>query len=94
MTDDQIPDLSENWEKSLERVRRVNARSDVHGMTRPLRNPDEREFLRRIGREGPLQEVALTKPFAEAITRASELPVSVQDRVAAIMLEIIERDLA
>jgi hypothetical protein len=52
-----LPDLREKWAERLERIRRSQARTDVRGMTRPPRDPVEREFLRRIGREGPFIEV-------------------------------------
>lgn len=51
-----LPDLREKWAERLERVRRSQARTDVRGMTRPPRDPVERAFLRRIGREGPFIE--------------------------------------
>jgi hypothetical protein len=51
-----LPDLSEKWPERLERVRRSQERTDTRGMTRPPRDPVEREFLRRIGREGPFVE--------------------------------------
>jgi hypothetical protein len=51
------PDLSDKWPIRLQRVRRSQARVDVVGMTRPARDPDEREFLRRTGQEGPFSEV-------------------------------------
>lgn len=49
-------DLSEKWEERLERVLRSQARTDVAGMTRPPRDPDEGEFLKRTGQEGPFRE--------------------------------------
>jgi hypothetical protein len=52
----KLPDLREKWAERLERVRRSQARTDVTGMTRPPRDPVEREFLRQIGREGPFVE--------------------------------------
>jgi hypothetical protein len=54
---ESLPDLREKWAERLERVRRSQARTDVRGMTRPSRDPVERAFLRRIGREGPFIEV-------------------------------------
>jgi hypothetical protein len=51
-----LPDLREKWVERLERVQRSQARTDVRGMTRPPRDPVERAFLRRIGREGPFIE--------------------------------------
>lgn len=50
------PDVSEKWEERLERVRRSQARTDVAGMTRPPRDPDERAFLKRTGQAGPFRE--------------------------------------
>jgi len=56
------PDPSRTWAIRLERIRRYRLRSDPTGMTRPPRDPDEREFLRRIGRLGPYVEVELEPP--------------------------------
>lgn len=53
---DSIPDLRDKWPERLERVRRSQARTDPRGMTRPPRDPVEREFLRHIGGEGPFVE--------------------------------------
>ena len=53
MSEKDPPDMSEKWAERLERVRRSQARIDVRGMTSPPRDPMEREFLRRIGSEGP-----------------------------------------
>ncbi len=52
------PDLSEKWQVRLERIRRSQARTDTRGMTRPPRDPEEREFLKRAGQEGPFVEAA------------------------------------
>ncbi len=52
----QKPDLSEKWPIRLARIRRSQARTDTRGMTRPARDPDEREFLKRTGQEGPFVE--------------------------------------
>ena len=54
----QLRDISEDWLKRLERVRRSQARTDTTGMTRPPRDPDERAFLRRTGQEGPFREAS------------------------------------
>lgn len=51
-----LPDLRDKWAERLERVRRSQARTDVRGMTRPPRDPAERAFLRRTGKEGPFVE--------------------------------------
>ena len=56
------PDLSEKWQSRLKRVRRSQARTDVTGMTRPPRDPDERGFLRRTGQEGPFREAPEPPP--------------------------------
>lgn len=51
-------DLSEKWKIRLERIRRSQTRTDTRGMTRPPRDPEEREFLRRTGQEGPFTEAS------------------------------------
>lgn len=38
-------------------VEQVKRRTDVRGMTRPARDPDEAAFLERIGGESPFVEV-------------------------------------
>jgi hypothetical protein len=53
MDNDSPPDLSKNWKERLKHVRRSNERSYVRGMTRPPRDPVDRELLRKICREGP-----------------------------------------
>ena len=53
-------DLSEMraiWARRRSAVAAVRARTDPTGMTRPARDPDEREFLRAHGAEGPFVEV-------------------------------------
>lgn len=55
------PDLSEKWQIRLERIRRSQARTDTRGMTRPPRDPEEREFLKRTGQEGPFVEVGVDR---------------------------------
>lgn len=52
----QKSDLSETWPIRVERIRRSQARTDTRGMTRPPRDPDEREFLKRTGQQGPFVE--------------------------------------
>lgn len=52
------PDLRELWPARLQRVRRSQARTDVRGMTRPPRDPDEHAFLKRTGQAGPFVEAA------------------------------------
>ena len=45
------------WERRRRAAAEVRSRTDPTGMTRPARDPDEREFLREIGGEGPFREV-------------------------------------
>lgn len=52
------PDLSQKWPERLARVRQSQARTDVSGMTRPPRDPEERAFLERTGQTGPFREVS------------------------------------
>jgi hypothetical protein len=52
-----LPDASEEWPERLERVRRSQARTDPRGMTRPPRDPEERDFLAQRGGLGPFREV-------------------------------------
>lgn len=54
-----IPDLTREWAVRAERIAGVRARTDVTGMTRPARNPDERDFLARTGQLGPFVEVVV-----------------------------------
>lgn len=49
-------DVMQQWPIRAARVRRSQARTDVGGMTRPPRDPDERAFLKRTGQEGPFRE--------------------------------------
>jgi hypothetical protein len=53
---DQKRDPSQKWAIRLERIRRYRERSNPTGMTRPPRDPDEREFLKETGQEGPYIE--------------------------------------
>jgi hypothetical protein len=53
---DQKRDPSQQWAVRLERIRRYRERSNPAGMTRPPRDPDEREFLRETGQKGPYVE--------------------------------------
>jgi hypothetical protein len=52
----RIPDLEVTWAERCERVRRVNARIDPRGMSRPPRDPDELRFLTATGQLGPFEE--------------------------------------
>ena len=44
------------------RVRAINARTDVRGMTRPAREPGKREVLERKGGTGPFKEGSTPRP--------------------------------
>jgi hypothetical protein len=59
---DQKRDPSQQWAIRLERIRRYRERSNPTGMTRPPRDPDEREFLRETGKEGPYVEAPTADP--------------------------------
>lgn len=52
----RIPNLELEWAERYERVRRVNARIDPRGMTRPARDRDERRFLEAADQLGPFRE--------------------------------------
>jgi hypothetical protein len=52
----ELPDLRQLWPERLARVRASQARTDTSGMTRPPRDPDEREFLESRGQLGPFCE--------------------------------------
>jgi hypothetical protein len=51
-----LTDQRDVWEERLRRVRRSQARTDLAGMRRPPRDPDERAFLAARGLLGPFQE--------------------------------------
>ena len=55
----RIPNLELEWPGRCDRVRRVNARIDPLGMTRPARDPGERRFLAELGQLGPFTESAV-----------------------------------
>ncbi|MBI4544686.1 MAG: hypothetical protein HY703_05810 [Gemmatimonadetes bacterium] len=58
-----LPDQREIWFERLKRVRRSQARTDITGMRRPPRDPDERAFLKERGLLGPFPEdPALPQP--------------------------------
>lgn len=52
--------LQEMWDRSAAAVEEVRRRSDPAGMTRPARDPEEAEFLRETGQEGPFVEVEMS----------------------------------
>lgn len=56
-----IPNLEVDWPERYERLRRVGARIDPRGMTRPPRDPDERCFLAATGQLGPFTESAVVE---------------------------------
>ena len=58
----RVPNLELEWAERYERVRRVNARIDPRGMTRPARDPDERLFLEAAGQLGPFRESLIAVP--------------------------------
>lgn len=66
---DSLPDLSERWAERLDRVRRSQARTEVTGMTRPPRDPDERAFLQRTGQLGPFIEAEVEQPLPDPSSR-------------------------
>jgi hypothetical protein len=57
--DYDLSELRAKWARRRVGVQQVNARSDIRGMTRPARDPDEAAFLRETGQEGPFLEVEL-----------------------------------
>ena len=61
---EDLPDVSEIWIVRLERVRRSQARTNTSGMTRPPRDPVEREFLEETGQLGPFVESPPPKRIA------------------------------
>jgi hypothetical protein len=52
-----LTELRAMWARRRAAAAETRARTDPTGMTRPPRDPDEREFLRGIGGEGPFVEV-------------------------------------
>lgn len=49
--------LEEAWERRRAGVQAIGARTDRRGMTRPRRNPAEREWLLERGELPPVEEV-------------------------------------
>ena len=58
MSDADLPDQMDLWAERLQRVVRSQARTNIAGMRRPPRNPDERVFLEERGLLGPFPEDA------------------------------------
>lgn len=57
--DIDISALREMWRRRAAAVEEVRRRADPTGMTRPARDPEEAEFLRETGQEGPFVEVEM-----------------------------------
>jgi hypothetical protein len=55
--DIDLSELRAMWARRRAAASQVQSRTDPAGMTRPARDPDEREFLRRHGGLGPFVEV-------------------------------------
>jgi hypothetical protein len=51
-----VTNIETVWAARAERVRQSQARTDVRGMTRPVRDADERAFLAASGQLGPFRE--------------------------------------
>lgn len=45
LTEEDLTELRRGWQASRERMLEILRRFDVRGMTRPARDPDEREWL-------------------------------------------------
>lgn len=52
-------ELRAKWARRRVGVEQVKARTDIRGMTRPARDPDEAAFRKETGQEGPFEEVEL-----------------------------------
>jgi hypothetical protein len=57
LDDIDLSELRAMWAKRRAAAAEFRARCDPTGMTRPARDPDEREFLRERGGLGPFVEV-------------------------------------
>ena len=57
--ENDIRNIELDWTERASRVARSHARTDVTGMTRGRRDPDERRFLALTGQLGPFVEVAV-----------------------------------
>lgn len=60
----RMPNVENDWADRFERVRRIGARIDTRGMTRPPRDPDERWFLVATGQRGPFLESSVFRVIA------------------------------
>lgn len=59
LDDYDLSELRAKWARRSVGVQQVKARTDIRGMTRPARDPDEAVFLKETGQEGPFLEVEL-----------------------------------
>lgn len=51
-----LRDITKAWPQRLAKVRASQVRTNTAGMSRPPRDPDEREFLGKRGQLGPFKE--------------------------------------
>lgn len=74
--DFDLGELRARWARRRAGVVQVKQRADTTGMTRPARDPDEAAFLKRIGKEGPFEEVEVPgwREWMERRYRRSDLP--------------------
>lgn len=56
MDSEDLPDQKDVWPERLRRVKQSQGRTDITGMRRPPRDPDERAFLEERGLLGPFPE--------------------------------------
>lgn len=54
-----ISELRAMWERRRKAAEEIRRRTDPTGMTKPARDPEEAEFLRETGQEGPFVEVEM-----------------------------------
>lgn len=52
-----LSELRAMWRRRRKAAERVRRRIDPTGMTRPARSPEEREWLRNMGRESVFVEI-------------------------------------
>lgn len=72
----RVPNLELDWPERIERVRRVSARIDPRGMTRPPRDPDERRFLEATGQLGPFSESVVVRAALDVPEHCNAAPHS------------------
>jgi hypothetical protein len=56
-----LSELEEMWAEREQAVERAKRGIDVHGMTRPAREPDEHRWLEAHGGCGPFRETVSTQ---------------------------------